>query len=107
MYNLVKLIPHGLSELRNLLENHIYCRGHNAIEKCGDEALNVCSKIYIDLASGFWFKFYSRCLKLKIPRKVLYIKVVKKYYFNPFSPRQAKTVHFVILLCLTPDSITR
>ena len=26
---------------------------------------------------------------------------------NPFSPRPAKTVHFVILLCLTPDNITR
>ena len=25
---------------------------------------------------------------------------------NPFSPRPAKTVHFVILLCLTPDNIT-
>ena len=24
--------------------------------------------------------------------------------FNPFSPRPAKTVHFVILLCLTPDN---
>ena len=27
--------------------------------------------------------------------------------FYPFSPRPAKTVHFVILLCLTPDNITR
>ena len=42
MYNLVKLIPHGLGELRNLLEMHIFSQGHNAIAKCGDEALNVC-----------------------------------------------------------------
>ena len=42
MYNLVKLIPDGLGELRNLLEKHICNQGHNAIEKCGDEALNVC-----------------------------------------------------------------
>ena len=27
--------------------------------------------------------------------------------FYPFSPRPAKTGHFVILLCLTPDNITR
>ena len=26
---------------------------------------------------------------------------------NPFSPRLAKTGHFVILLCLTQDNITR
>ena len=29
-----------------------------------------------------------------------------KCSFSPFSPRPAKTVHFVILLCLTPDNIT-
>ena len=29
-------------------------------------------------------------------------------YFNPFSPpRPAKTIHFVILLCLTPYDFTR
>ena len=27
-------------------------------------------------------------------------------YVNPFFPRPAKTVHFVILLFLTPDNIT-
>lgn len=47
MYSLVKLIPHGLGELRNLLERHICCQGHNAIEKCGDEALNVGFEITI------------------------------------------------------------
>lgn len=47
MYSLVKLIPHGLGELRNLLERHICCQGHNAIEKCGDEALND-PKVYVE-----------------------------------------------------------
>ena len=28
-------------------------------------------------------------------------------FLNPFSPRPAKTVPFVILLCLTPDDFTR
>ena len=28
------------------------------------------------------------------------------YFINAFSPRPAKTGHFVILLCLTPDNIT-
>ena len=27
--------------------------------------------------------------------------------FNPFPPRAAKSGHFVILLCLTPDDFTR
>ena len=26
---------------------------------------------------------------------------------NPFPPRAAKSGHFVILLCLTPDDLTR
>ena len=90
MYSFIKLIPHGLGELRNLLEKHICCQGHNAIEKCGDEALNVCSEIRIDLASCFWFRFYSRCLKLKIPRKVLYIKVIKNYYFKLSQPKRRR-----------------
>ena len=28
-------------------------------------------------------------------------------FLNPFSPRLAQTIHFVILLCLTPDDFTR
>lgn len=46
MYNLVKLIPDGLGELRNLLEQHISNQGHSAIEKCGNEAVNVRTIYY-------------------------------------------------------------
>ena len=31
---------------------------------------------------------------------------IKTAYFNPFPPRAAKSGHFVILLCLTPDDFT-
>ncbi len=41
MYQLVSRIPDGLGELKNLLENHINNQGLVAIEKLGDEALNV------------------------------------------------------------------
>merc|ERR1712079_888002 len=46
MFQLVSLIPDGLGELRNLLENHITNQGLAAIEKLGDEALND-PKIYV------------------------------------------------------------
>ena len=35
------------------------------------------------------------------------VQYINVYIFNPFSPRPAQTVHFVILLCLTSDNITR
>ena len=41
MYQLVSRIPDGLGELKNLLENHINQQGLAAIEKLGEEALNV------------------------------------------------------------------
>ena len=41
MYQLVSRIPDGLGELKVLLENHINNQGLAAIEKLGDEALNV------------------------------------------------------------------
>lgn len=41
MYQLVSRIPDGLGELKNLLENHINNQGLLAIEKLGEEALNV------------------------------------------------------------------
>jgi len=47
MFNLVSRIPDGLGELRNLLENHIWNRGLNAISKCGDQAFND-PKIYVE-----------------------------------------------------------
>merc|ERR1712038_1960247 len=46
MFQLVSLIPDGLGELRNLLENHITAQGLAAIEKLGQEALNE-PKIYV------------------------------------------------------------
>ena len=44
MYQLVSRIPDGVGELKRLLENHINNQGLAAIEKLGDEAVNV-SKI--------------------------------------------------------------
>ena len=41
MYQLVSRIPDGVGELKRLLENHITNQGLNAIEKLGEEALNV------------------------------------------------------------------
>lgn len=50
MYLLVSRIPDGLGELKILLENHINNQGLAAIEKLGEEALNVTFyKIIIDL----------------------------------------------------------
>ena len=42
MYNLVHRIPHGLDNLRELLEEHIHSQGLNALDKCSDSAINVC-----------------------------------------------------------------
>ena len=41
MYQLVSRIPDGVGELKRLLENHINNQGMAAIEKLGEEALNV------------------------------------------------------------------
>jgi cullin 1 len=41
MYQLVSRIPDGLGQLKSLLENHINTQGLVAIEKLGEEALNV------------------------------------------------------------------
>ena len=41
MYQLVSRIPDGVGELKRLLENHINNQGLAAIEKLGDEAVNV------------------------------------------------------------------
>ena len=48
MYQLVSRISDGLGELKNLLENHINNQGLAAIEKLGEEALNVSpnSKVF-------------------------------------------------------------
>ncbi|XP_054266813.1 cullin-1-like [Macrosteles quadrilineatus] len=46
MYELVSKIPDGLSELRNLLEVHIANQGLEAIERCGESAVND-PKVYV------------------------------------------------------------
>ena len=41
MYQLVSRIPDGVTELKRLLENHINNQGSAAIEKLGEESVNV------------------------------------------------------------------
>lgn len=47
MYQLVSRIPDGVGELKRLLENHINNQGLAAIEKLGEEALNVILKVIL------------------------------------------------------------
>jgi cullin 1 len=49
MYKLVSRIPDGLGELKSLLENHINFQGLAAIEKLGEDALNVSTR-YVAVA---------------------------------------------------------
>ena len=42
MYSLVHRIPHGLDNLKELLEEHIHSQGLRALDKCCDSAINVC-----------------------------------------------------------------
>ncbi len=60
MYQLVSRIPDGLGELKNLLENHINNQGLVAIEKLGDEALNVSDgrEIRVRLQQLLYSSFY-------------------------------------------------
>ena len=53
MYQLVSRIPDGLGELKNLLENHINNQGLIAIEKLGEEALNVSESFYLSFYSSY------------------------------------------------------
>jgi len=46
MYQLVNRVPNGLDELKKLLEQHIAEQGRDAIERCGDAALND-PKLYV------------------------------------------------------------
>ena len=46
MYQLVSRIPDGVGELKRLLENHINNQGLVAIDKLGDEAINVSILIF-------------------------------------------------------------
>lgn len=46
LYEMVSRIPDGLTELKNLLETHIAVQGLEAIEKCGESAVND-PKVYV------------------------------------------------------------
>ncbi|RWS31532.1 cullin-1-like protein [Leptotrombidium deliense] len=46
MFQLVSRIPDGLGELKNLLEAHITNQGNNAIDRCGEQAVND-PKLYV------------------------------------------------------------
>jgi hypothetical protein len=58
MYLLVSRIPDGLGELKSLLENHINNQGLAAIEKLGEEALNV--RFFFD-AKNAYKQSHSAC----------------------------------------------
>ena len=51
MYNLVHRIPHGLDNLKELLEEHIHSQGLKALDKCCDSAISVCIVIRSTLLS--------------------------------------------------------
>uniref|UniRef100_A0A1B6KV81 Cullin-1 n=1 Tax=Graphocephala atropunctata TaxID=36148 RepID=A0A1B6KV81_9HEMI len=61
MYELVSKIPDGLTELRNLLELHIANQGLEAIEKCGDSAVND-PKVYVSTILEVHKKFNALVL---------------------------------------------
>ena len=86
-----KIIIHFLSGARNIRLHFIY--------------------IYISSTLTFlYFLIYIWTLPTQHTTFISSINFIYIYIyilFNPFSPRLAKTVHFVILLCLTPDNITR
>ncbi len=47
MYDLLSKIPDGLTELKRLLEIHIYNQGMEAIEKSAEAAINVILKVFL------------------------------------------------------------
>ena len=53
MYSLVYRIPHGLDNLKTLLEEHIHSQGLKAIDKCGESAIGVSIVCILGLASNF------------------------------------------------------
>ena len=52
MYQLVSRIPDGVGELKRLLENHINNQGLVAIDKLGDEAVNVSIYFFTSFFQG-------------------------------------------------------
>ena len=61
MYQLVSRIPDGVGELKRLLENHINNQGLVAIDKLGDEAINVSILIFYQGKFHFVIAFYIQC----------------------------------------------
>ena len=56
MYQLVSRILDGVGELKNLLENHINKQGLTAIDKLGEEAINVSTfnrKFGLNITANF------------------------------------------------------
>ena len=74
MYQLVSRIPDGVTELKRLLENHINNQGLAAIEKLGEESVNVSF-----LNSNIFTIFFSQ---KKIDHFSRQIKVVKTTTFS-------------------------
>ena len=57
MYSLVHRIPHGLDNLKELLEEHIHSQGLRALDKCSDLAISVC--ISINVSTHYACRNYS------------------------------------------------
>ena len=67
MYQLVSRIPDGVGELKRLLENHINNQGLAAIEKLGDEAVNVSvekTRIFFVKSTPYISNFFSETVAL-------------------------------------------
>ena len=54
MYSLISRVPDALGTLKQLLEEHIYSQGLDAIDKCGETALNV------GIRSMVFYLFYEK-----------------------------------------------
>ncbi|XP_041372050.1 cullin-1-like [Gigantopelta aegis] len=61
MYLLVSRIQDGLGELKSLLETHIHNQGQDAVEKCGEPALND-PKVYVQTILDVHKKYHALVL---------------------------------------------
>jgi cullin 1 len=67
MYSLVARIPDGLGELRSLLEQHIYTQGLEAIEKCGESAVNVIQILFFLVPKSTFYVFFRTLRFMSAP----------------------------------------
>lgn len=58
MYSLVYRIPHGLDNLKELLEEHIHSQGLKALDKCGDIAISD-PKLYVTTILNVQNKYHN------------------------------------------------